>query len=484
YRPFLLIGDGPCWAQAGPELEELINLAAIPFATRRLGRGVVPETHPYCCRSMPLRDMELMVSMGVKVGFFDGYGAGWPETIQIADAENHIWTYLPTRVAVLGNIKVVARQMIEYIKAHNLTPPPGREAWLQRIQEDAARSKRKRDEKALYYQEHPRYKKENIIHWGYLSKVVVDYLEEHYQSRNRIAIDGYTISDFIMPFITAVRPAQVLTSSEQAGVGHAVGMTIGAAIADIEATGDRTPLVAMMGDAGMGVAGTEIETAVKLRLPIVFIVTNNDGWVPSMKYTYYGQKYEAFGEQDQMGSRWLGALSTGIEKAPRIRWDDMCRAFGAYGETVDRHEDLPAALDRCFKAAEKGRPAVLNCMMDKTITNRAMLSPAYNVCLAFIPYEDLPERGKIFRRGTIGPLPHFTGLHETPDTPLPDFWAPVEDETGGDNGAVDAGRVITCPWCQSEFTWEQVKDRYEFADSPVYFCPNRECRALLSREEE
>jgi len=429
-KPFLIIGDGACWAQAGKELEELINLAKIPFTTRRLGRGVMSERHPYYTRGLPpfRNEIELMIPVGVKVGFFDGYGSAWPETIQIAESENHIWSYLNTSVAILGNPKIVARQMIDYIKANNLTPPPGRNEWVKRIQESAEKSRQRRDERALKYKDLPRYKENNFIHWGYLSKVITDYLEERYSSRNRICVDGFTISAFIMPFITAVRPAQVITASEQAGVGHGIGQAIGAAIADIEATGDRTPVVALMGDAGMGVAGTDVEVAVRHKLPIVYIVTNNDGWLTGMKYQCYGTKWEALGEQNQMGANWLGnAIMEGPEKVSGIRWDRVCAEFGAYGESVDRHDDIPAALERCFNAAEKGQPAVLNCVMDKSITNPAFATPLYAISMAHIPWDELPRRGKAVRKKLLGNRPYFKGLANEPEIPMEDPWDPVED---------------------------------------------------------
>jgi thiamine pyrophosphate-dependent acetolactate synthase large subunit-like protein len=295
-RPFIIIGDDPCWDKAGEELEELITLAKIPFTTRRLGRGVVTERHPYCTRGLPgfRKEIELMIPLGLKVGFFDGFGEGWPETIQIAGSDSLIWSHLPTSVAIIGSTKVVARQMIDYIKANNLTPPAGRDEWVKRIQDNEIRSTERKSERALKYKDMPRYKK--MIHHGYLSKVITDFLESRYASRNRVCLDGFTISGFLMPYLKAVRPAQILTASEQAGIGHGIGMSIGAAIGDLEIDPtDRTPVVAIMGDAGMGVDGLNIEVAVRHKLPIVYIVTNNNGWLTGMKYRYYGEKWENCG---------------------------------------------------------------------------------------------------------------------------------------------------------------------------------------------
>jgi thiamine pyrophosphate-dependent acetolactate synthase large subunit-like protein len=428
-KPFLIIGDDPCWDKAGEELEELVTLAKIPFTTRRLGRGVVNENHPYCTRGLPSfrKEIELMIPVGLKVGFFDGFGAGWPETIQIAASESLIWTHISTSVAIVGSTKLVARQMIDYIKANNLTPPAGRDEWIKRIRDNEVASAKKRSDRALKYKDLPRYKK--MIHHGYLSKVITDFLEERYQSRNRVVLDGFTVSGFVMPYLKAVRPAQILTASEQAGIGHGIGMSIGAAIGDLETNpADRTPVVAMMGDAGMGVDGMNVEVAARFKLPIVYIVTNNNGWLTGMKYRYYGEKWETFGAQDQKGAAWLGIVNeAGPEKVDAIRWDRICAEFGAYGETISSHEEILPALQRCFDAAEKGQPAVLNCIVDHTIVNPAFSTPLYSISMVHIPFDELPEQGKAARIKFWSKAPYLPGLANEESIEMKDPWDPIED---------------------------------------------------------
>jgi len=147
-----------------------------------------------------------------------------------------------------------------------------------------------------------------------------------------------------------------------------------------------------------------------------------------MKYHYYGTKWEVYGEQNQMRANWLGNVITeGPEKVSGIRWDRVCAEFGAYGESVDRHDDIPAALERCFNAAEKGQPAVLNCVMDKSITNPALTSKLYADAMAHIPWDELPRRGKAARMKFLGSLPYLKDLANEPKIPMEDTWDPIED---------------------------------------------------------
>jgi thiamine pyrophosphate-dependent acetolactate synthase large subunit-like protein len=432
-KPFMIFGDGAAWANASKELTELVELAKIPFTTRRLGRAVVSEKHDYYYRGLPFRnEIDVIVPVGLKVGFFDGFGGGWPETIQISESANQIWTYLPTSTAIVGSPKAVARQMIDYIKANNLKPPYGRDAWLDKVKQSRLDADKRRRDKAMHYGfEHPKYKKENVMHYGYLSQAIADYLEEKYQSKVRIMIDGYTMSDFVMSYLKAVRPSQILSSSEQAGVGHGVGMAMGAAFAQLE-MGDRTPVLALMGDSGMLNAGMEIDTAARYKLPIVFLVTENNGWISGMKYHWYGPNWENLGAQDRTGAVWHGIKQDfgGLagERSPRLRFDKIAQDLNCYGEIVDRHENFLDALDRCFKAAENGQPAVLHCVMDTDLINVNMCGPVYCLMLSHIPYCDLPPRGKRARRAIWGKKGMFDGLADLPEATTHDAWEPLTEE--------------------------------------------------------
>ncbi len=427
-NPFMIIGDGCNWADAGEELDEFSRLAKVPFTQRRYARAVVSEEHPNHYRGLPpfRREIDLMIPIGMKVGFFDGFGAGWPETIQINESAEHIWTYLDTSTAIVGNPKVVLRQMIDYIKENNLSPSLERDKWLKKIKDGNEEAKRRRREKADKYREHKEYVENDFMHYGVISQDVADYLEKNYDNRVRVMVDGFTISPFAMPFLTATRPAQILTSSENAGVGHGVPMAIGAAFAQLE-EGDETPVLSLMGDSGFGLAGTEVETAVRYNLPIVYLVTNNDGWMPGMKSTWYGDKWENLGPQDRPGVKWKGRTQYGYEFTPNIGWDKMAEALGCYGETVDRHENFMSALDRCFKAAEKGQPAVLNCIMDKRLVNQTIVEQfGYGSMYVHLPWDELPKRGKASRQQNMSF--YFTKLKEYPEMDIADAWDPPTEE--------------------------------------------------------
>ena len=278
---------------------------------------------------------------------------GWPPTIQVNESADQIWTHLNTPVAIVGDVRVVLEQMVDYIKQNNLKPPESRKKWLAYCQEVQKGGLDARKAKAESYKDHA------PVHYGYLAKKIWDVCESLYQKKNRVIIDGYTISDYMPAFIQARYSGQVMDASEYAGVGHGVGMAIGAAFADRDTY--KQPVLALMGDAGMGISGTDFETAVIHKLPIVFLVTENRGWLTGMKSVYYGNNWEGMGEQDR---------AYGQEGVENARYDKFCEMFGGHGEYVNDPAAIEAAMTRAFRAAERGIPAIVNVHMDETVSNR------------------------------------------------------------------------------------------------------------------
>ena len=414
--PQIFAGDGVHWAGAQDELRELSELAKVPVCGRRAGRGAVPENSRLALDSRTsrgaLKPTDLFILIGMKVGIFDFYYGrefGRKKVIQINESGEHIWQYFATELAVVGNPKVVLRQMIDYIKANNLKPPEGRDEWIQNCQKIREEGDKSVRAKAETYKDH------TPVHFGYLAEEIWDTIEELYDGKTRIMIDGFTISDYMPAFIKARYSGQVMDSSEPAGVGHGIGMAIGAAFGDPETR--HRPVLALMGDAGMGISGFDIETALRYRLPIVYLVTENRGWMGSIKWSHYGKDWQALGAQDR---------EYGEECLIDIRYDKMFELIGCHGEYIEKPGEIGPALKRAFKAAEGGKTAIVQVKMDATVSNRQNYSLTYQLCLMHIPWDKLSKRGKALRRNQC----RWYAWDELgiPEMPMPDPWEPVSDE--------------------------------------------------------
>ena len=413
-RPIIFAADGLHWSEGGPQLVEFAELAQVPVSGRRIARGAMPESHPLHLSSRiagkVVRDSDLVIAIGMKVGGFDGHGRAWPRCIQINESPEHIWTYLEdTEVAIVGTPSVVLDQMLDYAKAHRLKPPTEREEWTSKIYTGGKEAEQALRARADKYRDH------KPIHYGWLSKVIWDACEDLYGGMNRVIMDGFTFASYAPAFIKCRYNGQYIDCGESAGVGHGIGMAIGAAFGDPESR--KRPVIALMGDAGMGLAGFDVETALRFNLPIVYIVSNNNGWLTGMKYLSYGKNWEALGSQDQ---------PLGEEFLPDIRYEKLSEVFGCHGEYVTEPDQIRPALERAFRAAEKGKPAVVNVIVDPSVTSRQCYTLAYTVLWGQIPWDKLPKRGKAIRRNLLFALPWDEA--GVPPMPMPDPWDPVSEE--------------------------------------------------------
>jgi len=162
----------------------------------------------------------------------------------------------------------------------------------------------------------------------------------------------------------------------------------------------------------------DYETALIHKLPIVFLVTENRGWLTGMKHVVYGPNWEAKGPQDQ---------AYGEEGVDNARYDKLCEIFGGHGEHVALPDEIVPALTRAFKSAEKGIPAIVNVHVDPRVHNRQLISPAYAASWAHLPWNKLAPRAKAARRLWFGALYPFDQYGIPPMT-LPDSWEPVRDD--------------------------------------------------------
>ncbi len=98
-------------------------------------------------------------------------------------------------------------------------------------------------------------------------------------------------------------------------------------------------VVVLTGDGAFGWNGMEIDTALRHRLPILFVVCNNGSFTAR-------RGEEPPNPQQQLGFQ---------------RYDLMMEGFGGHGEWVENAEDIRPALER---AAASGKTALVNVKVD------------------------------------------------------------------------------------------------------------------------
>jgi acetolactate synthase-1/2/3 large subunit len=340
-RPLIVAGDGVFWSGAATELRELATLTETPVYSRRAAQGALPEDHPLAVRGAWKKPFTGSADVVLAVGFrfWSGEHFGAPPTwndaatyIQVDAAPSRVGWHVPAEVPIVGDPKLVLRQLIDGWTNGGLAASTPRADWLAEVATAAARF-----DAALATQATEM--AENVpIH---PARLVADLLQV-IDREATLVIDSFTLSGWLSQCFKARFPGQVLDAGPLAPVGHGIGMAIGAQLAR-----PGKQVIVVIGDGGFGIGGMEIETALKHRLPIVTVLWNNSSWGPSF-------------ERMPM----LRGRVDAFDMLPDLRYDRMFEAIGCHGECVQRPGDLLPALERALAA---GRPSVVNVLGDRRV---------------------------------------------------------------------------------------------------------------------
>jgi acetolactate synthase I/II/III large subunit len=335
-KPIFYVGQGVLWAEAWNELRELAELTQVPVLTTTLAKGVFPEDHALALgiggvevTAMAdhfMKASDLVFCLGASLTpSLAAMPVPRAKTIVhcTADADD-LSTEYRTPHAVIGDMKLVIAQLIDEVKHQGGRPDTGaaaevkavREAWLAQWQPLLTS-----DERPLTPY-----------------RIVWDLMNTIDRDNAIVTHDSGTPRAQLAPFYRAPLPRSYLGWGNAHQLGSSLGLIIGAKLAAPEKL-----CIAFMGDAAFGMNAMDLETAVREKLPVLAIVTNNS---------------------------WMSTYSTRIPQATeRYNVGYMCgnytqvaQGLGCFAERVDTPAGIVPALKRAIEATESGTPAVLEFM--------------------------------------------------------------------------------------------------------------------------
>lgn len=336
-RPLLHVGHGVLWAEAWDELREFAELAQVPVATTMAGKSAFPEDHPLSvgtCSSTTTRAAavalkEADVVFGIGCSFARGnFSATIPAgktIVHVTANPNDIDKHYASAVSVLGDARLVLRQLIDEVKrqagdqgrpadtalaeAIAAAKEAGRQQWLAR---------RTSDETPI----NP-------------YRVMWDLMQTVDRTRTMITHDSGNPRDQLLTTWEALIPRGYLGWGKSTQLGTGLGVALGAKLA----CPDRL-VINVMGDLAFGTAGLEVETGVRERIPIMTVIVNNS------RMGGYGHHMPAASE------RYGANLLSG-------QYSALAASLGAYSERIEQPGEIVAAIRRGIAATEAGQPAVL-----------------------------------------------------------------------------------------------------------------------------
>ena len=340
-RPILIIGKGVRWSEPTEELRQLVESLGLPFLTSPMGRGFLPDDHPLnfaAARSTMMRDADVVLVVGSRLNWVFGFGRQFrtdAKIIHIDIEPEEIGANRGVEVGIVGDAKAVLQQLLAELAGHTtgLAARAAAGPWLAALREQVEKNATSLAP-LLEYAGTP-------IRTHRLLREVRDVFP-----RDTIySVDGQLTLAAGRQVLLSYTPASRFNSGANGCMGVGVPFAIGAKLARPE-----VPVVSINGDCAFGFNAMELETAVRCKLPIVFIVNNNSGIVASNLEARMGLP-EGYTER----------VATYV---PDIRYDKILEAFGGHTAHVTDPEDIRPALERAYQATRAGQVACVNVISD------------------------------------------------------------------------------------------------------------------------
>jgi 2-hydroxyacyl-CoA lyase 1 len=336
----VIIGKGAAYARAENEVREFIESTQLPFLASPMGRGVMPDDHPLsvgAARSHVLQNADLIFLMGARLNWIMHFGQPPrfnPDVriVQLDIDPNEIGHNVPTEVALVGDAKAITGQINAYLKQRPWQYP-AETTWRTGIQRRIAENVTNTAPMLA----------DDSVPMGYYR--VLKEIEDLLPRDAMVVAEGASTMDISRQVINNSLPRRRLDAGTWGTMGVGLPQAIAAQLAHPE-----LKVVDIEGDSAFGFSGMEVEVACRLKLPITFIVINNNG--------------VGGGPTELMD---IDHIPPGAYY-PDARYERVIEAFGGQGFYVDRPEDLKPTLK---KAMESSVPSVVNIPISNQSRRRA-----------------------------------------------------------------------------------------------------------------
>jgi acetolactate synthase-1/2/3 large subunit len=187
------------------------------------------------------------------------------------------------------------------------------------------------------------------VHPGFLAREIDAVARERAPVGRTLVCDGGDILTWGIAHFSAERPGSILTTGTALGtLGVGVPFAVGA-----KAARPDDLVVCLAGDGAFGMSAMELDTAARLDLPIVVVVSNNRAWADVQH------------EQEA----WFGPGRLVASNLADTAYEKLAEMVGGYGVAVDSPGELRPALE---KAIDSGRVAVVNVRTDPKVVSEIL----------------------------------------------------------------------------------------------------------------
>ena len=339
-NPVIYAGQGILWAEASDELIEFAELTNTPVMTTNTGKSAFPENHPLSIgtgantmtKMVPHFLNKSDVVFGIGCSFTTNLASIAVPTgktlVQCTVDEKDLNKEHQIQQAVVGDAKLVIRQLIDEVKKQ--AGSNGRED----TQDVRAEIKKVKDEWLAEWM--PLLTSNEVPINPY--RIIWDLMNTVDRSQTILTHDSGHPRDQTIPFFETTTPRGYLGWGNSSQLGYGLGIAMGAKLGAPEKL-----VVNIMGDAAIGMAGMDIETAVRHNIPILTIVLNNH--VLSGYSRNYPVATEKFGFTNLYGE-----------------YADLAKSLGAHSERIEDPNEVIPGIKRAMESMKDGKPALIEFM--------------------------------------------------------------------------------------------------------------------------
>ncbi|MEX2159291.1 MAG: oxalyl-CoA decarboxylase [Dehalococcoidia bacterium] len=328
-RPLVVVGKGAAYSRAEKEVLEFVEKTQLPYLAAPMAKGLIPDDHPLstaAARSHVLQNADVVFLIGARLNWIMHFGMP-PRfnpnvrIIQLDIAPEEIGTNVPAEVGLVGDAKTVVGQLNAALEERPWQFSP-ENTWRTGIQKKIEENAEAVD--AMLNDE----------------SVPMGYYRVLREIRDAIGRDTILINEGAntMDIGRQVLPNYLPRHRLDAGSFGTMGCGLPFAIAAAAVFPDKR-VVAVEGDSAFGFSGMEVEVACRYRMPITFVIVNNNG--------ISGGPNELDPEKPVP----VMALT------PRAHYEKMIEGFGGLGFYCEEPGQIGPAMQQAY---ESGKPAIVN----------------------------------------------------------------------------------------------------------------------------
>jgi 2-hydroxyacyl-CoA lyase 1 len=266
-QPLIIVGKGVAYAQADEEIRKFVEATGIPYLAMPMAKGLIPDDHDQsvaAARSFVLQNADVVFLAGARLNWQLHFGLpprfrADVKTIQLDNNPEEIGVNVPAAAALVGDAKVTLGQLLDYLDEHPWQFPQDSE-WLSTVKANAREN-------------------EELVAGmvgndgdpiGYYTSLLA--VKETAPRDIVYVTEGEGTMAIARTVLDTYYPRHRLDAGTYGSMGLGHGFAIAAAVEHPDSR-----VICVQGDSAFGFAGMEVEVATRYKLPITWIVVNNNG---------------------------------------------------------------------------------------------------------------------------------------------------------------------------------------------------------------